>query len=266
MPEDASEEFWDLARKGVDELDVFATYVEEIREEGELPGFFGMAVLGLHAACLAHVRGIVVLLRAGLLSEAAIIYRSLLEDSLALMYIAQDADRREERALEWVLSSIKEEIAYERSRVGDADSEGVQRLRREESELRDLADASGVRLRKFPDASALANRTEQRELKKDYSMASKFTHTTRRSLAHRGGQDPAEPGRVTLEDRTDPRGILELVARAVATLGAASRSTAAILDWDSHEALSSRENEAHTLLRRLAEQSGFRLYLTSGST
>jgi hypothetical protein len=213
-------------------------------------------ILGMFWRCVRLFDGAVLLLRAELPEEAAILARSLFEESLRLQQLAADSENRDALVLGWANASISQKIGLLETAksIGlDDDIEGeLVKLADARKELQAYQSRRGVkRLQRFRPERETALRFNRRDDFWAYEWSHEFVHGSDAAWVF-ARRTPA-PGAAALHGKTnDPVARGGFAEFAAGSLTEAFRATASIFGWPFQSDLGDPQKQIQSLLKPTA--------------
>lgn len=201
-------------------------------------------VIRLHRAVSSHYLGIVQLVEAQLGLEAMILLRSLYWNAVRLGWLALKPTKLENRSLRLAYHSVKEELELEREAHrtfgGSPERFAIAELEGQLVDLkRQLEDIGVTKVKRLPDEKDMAIQLGQGSKRPLIDLLSQLAHGGERSRSAALGRwtDTEGEERVTLHMEADPKETLLVGLAGAAGLVEATRAKAALLGWDSAQAL-----------------------------
>lgn len=209
-------------------------------------------VAALHFGCVGLYKSMFLLLNDYLSEEARILSRTLMYDTITLVYFQGKRRDLEALAMRFVYSSIREEIGMWRSGIALGWSDYEQQLsvtERHRDELRAIARSEGVALQPLPSAEQMLKDMGQGSAHILIERAHRSVHTSRFSLAAR--VDESEEGHVRFRVTGVPDEIVRVGALAIEMHMAEASATAHILNWPTAQELLEVQTDVRARLATL---------------
>jgi len=211
----------------------------------------------LHAGCLSLYQGIYRLMPDWLTEEAWILCRTLMVDSITLLYFMGYADKLEEMFLKFQVSSYRHEIALEREALTLGLEGAGDKVALREAELPALEShgkALGwTTLKGLPGFKDMLVEAEKAERYWSYRRASQAVHTSRLAMA---GRVSWGDGRYDLGTKKDPLNLAAVTLLATDSVLIAHQSAALVLGWSSESDLNALAEELRGQLVEAAKAAG----------
>jgi hypothetical protein len=191
---------------------------------------------------LASYRAVELLLSNRFASQANVVARTLMWDSMSLTHIANAPDP-ETAAFNWARSSILEEIGLLHAALPRAISGGdATELQRnldervaERALLEEAMRTRRMKIKRFPDAANIAHQSGQLQAKWLMDGLSKHVHTSRHALAFVTAHDGR--GGVLIGLRDEPLHAVQVAMVASAAFSAGALAAARALRYDAEDQL-----------------------------
>jgi hypothetical protein len=205
-------------------------------------------ILSMYWRTVRHYDAIVILLENHLPEEAAALSRPLFEESLKLMELGADSERR----LALIAQHVQDAITQQRNLFDNrADLDAQARLNEVEQKMADFAKRSGVgKFAEFLSPKAGADRFNRSADWDFYRLTHQFVHGT--DVAVTFSREQTSPGELAIRDRTNTLWVqLGVATFASLSLVEATRGTSQVFGWQGVDGLVSIQDELDAIQRRV---------------